>query len=205
MRSIYLLCLSIFLFAATSITYAQSFEITPFSGYTFGNSVNIPGGKARIGPGHTFGGLVGFSVSDVLGFELLYSRQHSRITAQSDDLTEDVRSEGAVTYILGGSNRRLPIVPDVFDVFGGAKLGAVVFSSRDKEFTTDTRFAVGGTVGMNYFFSEVIGLRIGANVYFPVVNAGASLWWGGGGPQVGLTSWSPLIQFNLLGGITFRL
>ncbi len=62
---------------------AQSIEITPFTGYTFDHSFPIFAGRARLGGGQTFGGMLGFQINDFLEIETLYSYQNGTSTARS--------------------------------------------------------------------------------------------------------------------------
>ena len=184
----------------------QSVELSPFSGYTFGHSFHISGGKAKIGPGHTFGGTLEIPVRENVNLGLLYSRHHSWVSAQSTELPEPFRSDAAITYVLAGLNAYEEVVPKHILFYGGVKGGLGIISSGDDQFNTKTYFSVGGLIGTKYFINNRIGLRIGMNIYLPVVNAGASLWWGPGtGTQVGISSWSPIVQLNLQGGLVIKL
>lgn len=198
---IYLLA---FLFTGNHLN-AQSIQLTPYSGYTFSSSTNIDGGKAKISGGHTFGGIVTFSISDYYDVEILYSRHINEVSARSTFFTEDFRSEAAYNYILGGVNRVYKVPGTGLKFHGGTKIGAAILTSLQDEFSNRTNFAVGLEVGMTYLLSDFIGLRLGANVKAPITGTGVNLWWGSGsGPQVGLSSWAPIVQFNLLGGLVLN-
>jgi len=196
----------IFFFFELTVVCGQSIELTAFSGYTFGHSFDIKGGSAKIGAGHTFGGILEIPVAENLNIGLIYSRQQSLVTAQSTELPDYFRSDAAITYILAGAGRTMEAVPEKVLFYGGLKGGVGIISSRDDQFNSKTYFSVSGSLGTKYFINEKIGLRIGMNIYFPVVNAGANIWWGiGNGPQVGISGWSPIVQFNLLGGLVIKL
>lgn len=69
-----------------------------------------------------------------------------------------------------------------------------------------TRFAVGLNVGGAYYFTEQLGLRIQANLNAPVTDIGANLWWSpGSGIDVGVSSYTPVLQFGFTGGLVVRL
>jgi hypothetical protein len=198
---IYLLA---FLFIGNHLS-AQSIQLTPYSGYTFSSSTNIDGGKAKISGGHTFGGIFTFVISDYYDVEILYSRHINEVSARSTFFTEDFRSEAAYNYILGGINRAYPLPGTGLKFHGGTKIGAAILTFNDGDYSTQTNFAVGLEVGMTYLVNDFIGLRLGANVKAPITGTGVNLWWGSGsGPQVGLSSWAPIVQFNLLGGLVFN-
>lgn len=186
--------------------FSQSIQLSPYSGFTFSNKISIDGGIAKISGGHTFGGIVTVTLPINYDFEILYSRHINEVTASSTMLLDEFRSDAAYNYILAGFNRIIRIPNTGLKVYGGPKFGASILSSIDDKFSTRTKFAVALDAGMVYMVNDIIGLRLGANVKAPIVNSGVNLWWGiGSGPQVGLSSWSPIVQFNFLGGIVINL
>jgi hypothetical protein len=186
--------------------FSQSIQLSPYSGYTFSNKISIDGGTAKISGGHTFGGILTVALPINYNFEILYSRHINEVTASSTMLVEDFRSDAAYNYILAGFNRIIHIPNTGLKFYGGPKFGATILSSIDDKFSTRTNFAVALDAGMVLMVNNFIGLRVGANVKAPIVNSGVNLWWGtGSGPQVGVSSWSPIAQFNLLGGIVINI
>ncbi len=183
---------------------AQSVEIFGFSGYTFGDKFPISGGSAKIYDGHTYGGALAYNVSETYAFELMYSRQDSRVTAFSNYLNLDMDELMATNYILAGSNRLIPL-SEKATLFSGIKLGAVIFSSKNNAFDDVTKFAAGFNGGFKTTFTENFGFRIQANLNFPITDMGASLWWSsGGGTSVGVSSYTPVIQFGFTGGVVYQ-
>jgi len=184
---------------------AQTVEITPFTGYTFDHSFPIFGGRARLGGGQTFGGMLGFRVNDFLEVETLYSFQNGTSTARSTAIQNDVRASTNVHYAMIGANRLFPTSPQMA-FFTGAKVGAGILSFPEGDYRDISRFTVGLNGGVKYFVSDNVGLRVQANLMMPISNVGASLWWSpGGGTQVGLNSWSSVIQFGFTGALVFRI
>jgi hypothetical protein len=184
---------------------AQSLEIFGFSGYTFGDKLPISGGTAKIYDGHTYGVAVAYDVSETYAFELMYSRQDSRVTAFSTFLNLDVDEPISTNFILAGSNRLIPL-SEKATLFSGVKLGAVIYSSKDDAFDDVTKFAAGINGGFKTTFTENFGFRIQANLNFPITDVGASLWWSsGGGTSVGVSSYTPVLHFGFTGGLVYRL
>lgn len=205
MKKTYLSLLLVGLFFQFSLR-AQQFELTPFSGYTFKHSFDIYGGEAAIEDGHTFGGMLGFLLSPNYALELLYSRQLANVTARSAFLGERFREDAAISYILVGGSRVFPSASSKAQFTSGLKLGVGILSSPDNAFSDEVKFAASGNFGFKYFFVEQVGLSLGSRIFFPIIDTGASLWWSpGGGTQVGVSTWSPIVQLNLYGGLVFRL
>ncbi len=184
---------------------SQSIDVFAFSGYTFADKFPISGGSAKIHGGHTFGGSVSYNLSEYYAFEILYSRQESRATAYSSYLNIDTDEPISVNYILAGGNRLAPI-SDQASFYGGVKLGAVVYAAKLNTRDNITKFAAGLSGGFKYALNNNIGLRLQANLNFPIIDAGASLWWSpGSGVDVGVSSYTPIMQFGFTGGLVFML
>ncbi|WP_417588331.1 hypothetical protein [Owenweeksia hongkongensis] len=187
---------------------AQKIELTPFAGYTFQNKFNISGGKAILRDGATYGITAAFPVGQNNAVELMYSRQETRLEASSylfqdqEDFIRDV----SVNYLMIGGNKILPSVTDDLQFTGGMKIGMAIFDSPSNDFNTITKFAAGLNLGFKYFFSDAIGLRGGMNLNFPITDIGAGIGWSSnGGASVGVSGWSPIVQFAFTGGIAVRL
>jgi len=58
---------------------------------------------------------------------------------------------------------------------------------------------------MKFFINDQMGIKLSGNMLFPIMDVGASLWFGTGGGGVGVSTWSPILQFNFNGGIFFRI
>lgn len=184
---------------------AQSFEITPITGYTFPAGFNISGGRAQLQDGQNWGGNLGYSPNSFVEVELSYNYMGTRATANSNLLSINVDTRTQVHYVTLGVNKLFP-VNEKATFFTGGKLGTGTLAFPNGDYSSQTRFSVGFQGGLKYYASERIGIRAQANLMFPIISSGASLWWSpGGGTAVGVSGWSPIVQFGFLGGIIFRL
>lgn len=191
---------------AGSVISAQNIELTPFVGYTFQNKFAISGGDAKLEDGLTYGATAAFAIGNNNTIELLYSRQETRVVANSIFFDENFVKNAAMNYIMIGGNKVLPSVTDDLQFTGGMKIGMAILGSPEDDFNTVTKFAAGLNLGFKYFFSDAIGLRGGMNLNFPITDIGAGIGWSsGGGTSVGVTGWSPIVQFAFTGGIAVRL
>lgn len=197
--------ITIAILVCSTFTFGQSIEVSLIGGYTFDASVDIRGGRAKIEDGFMGEINVGYGIAETYFIELSYLRQPTVVTARSVYFQDDLVSDAAVNYIYLGTTKRFIIAPKKFNVFGGLRAGASIVNSTENKFSTKTRFALGVHTGLNYYFADNLGIKAGANLHFPVVDAGANLWWGSGsGPQVGVSAWMPLIQFNPYAGLILR-
>jgi hypothetical protein len=184
---------------------AQGIEITPMTGYTFAAGFPISGGRAQLGDGQNWGGFLGIGLNDFTEVELSYSYMSTSATASSRNLQLDVNTTAQIHYAMIGGNRLFP-VSEKATFFAGGKLGTGTIAFPNRDYRNQTRFSVGFQGGVRVYPSERIGLRVQANLMFPILSSGASLWWSpGGGTAVGITGWSPLVQFGFTGGLIFRL
>ena len=194
-------CKLLFIFLLTSSSlFAQNVELTPFSGYTFKSSLDIRGGEASLADGLTNGLILGIGFSEHIELELLYSRQETEASAYSYLINERPNSDAVATYGLIGLNRIGEINP-ALKYFGGLKIGVAALTSNDNKFGDIIKFGVSFGGGLKYYFTEKIGLRFGANLYAPVTGAGAGLWFSNQGASVSVSTYSPIVQFNLQGGL----
>lgn len=180
-------------------------EVTGFGGYTFKNSFSIYGGQGTVGDGGTFGGSLAVGLRDGMDIEFYYSRQESTLSAFSSFDNINFQEPGNVSYwMLGGVKNFQSNNPDLY-FFTAVRLGGVTFSTKDKTPDNVTKFAASFGAGVKYFLSDNMGIKISGNMLLPIFDAGASLWFGGGGGGVGVSTWSPILQFNFNGGIFFRI
>ena len=180
-------------------------EITGFGGYTFKNSFDIVGGKATIGDGFTYGGSLAFGFRSDMDVEFYYSRQESTLSARSTLFTSDLVTEGNVSYWMLGGVKNFETMNPSLNFYGVARIGGVTFSSKEDSIDSETKFAASFGGGMKYLISDQVGIKISGNVLFPIMDVGANLWFGTGGAGVGVSSWSPIVQFNFNGGVFIRI
>tara|TARA_B100000780_G_C21110113_1_gene448531 strand:- start:28 stop:648 length:621 start_codon:yes stop_codon:yes gene_type:complete len=197
----------ILLISIATLGFSQGqVEISAFSGYTFKSEFNISGGDCKVRDGYTGGMSLGFYVDDNYSIDIMYTRQRSQLRAQSIFLDEVYRDNISINYILIGGNRLFTSIDDDFQPYGGIKIGAVIIDYTDPSQNQIVKFAANANLGVKYYLSDVLGLKAGMNLSFPITDAGASLGWSsGGGTSVGVSTWSPIAQFAFLGGITVRL
>lgn len=198
--------LVVLLILTGGILSAQSIELIPFAGYTFRNRVYITGGEVEMSDGVTYGATIRFNIQQYNYVELFYSYQETVITASSIYFTpsQTYRSPGSWNYILIGSTQKAPI-NDAIEGYGGLKLGAGWLSAEESS-SDEVRFSVGATAGLDFFITESIGIQVGMHLLFPITGVGAGFGWSsGGGTSVGVTGWSPVVQFGFDGGLVFRI
>jgi hypothetical protein len=68
-----------------------------------------------------------------------------------------------------------------------------------------TKFAWGAKLGLNFWASESLGIKIQTGLNSAVQGAGGGLYFGTGGVGAGVSTYSTFYQFYVGGGLTFKM
>jgi hypothetical protein len=200
-----LLAAAIFLLLISSSGWAQQhrLEITPFAGYQFLGKTNVfyknTSGDLDIKDSEIFGFSINVPAAYGAEIELFYSRQDSRLDFRRAFGTKETLFDMSVEYFQIGALRGIQqgnLLP-----FGVVTLGATHFNPKDDDFSSEWRFSFTFGLGGKVYLSERIGLRLQGTLLMPIQWAGGSVWFGTGGPGVGVNAGSSLIQIDVRGGL----
>jgi len=197
--------ISITFMLSVFLNHAQQLEFAGGYGYTFGARAPILGGNARISDGALFHLGVNYFLYDDYSIEVSYNYQELIGSAKSSFWNFDVRDNIRINYVLLGGNRHFD-ASDKLIFYSGLKAGILNISSIQNNFRSRTKLAVGLNGGARYLFTEHLGCKMQFQLFFPITDVGASLWWSPGeGTSVGVTSSSPFAQFGTFVGLFYRL
>jgi len=143
---------------------AQSVQITPFVGYAFGGSVRdtVLEESRSFDAALAYGGSLNFSISPTWRFELLYSRQPTKLAnglGPSLDVTIE-RYLGGFQEEKGEGNVRW---------FGTVWFGATRFVPGPGGFDSATKFSAAVGLGVKTFPVKNVGLRFEARGFYTLV------------------------------------
>jgi len=143
---------------------AQSVQITPFVGYAFGGSVRDTAldESRSFDAALDYGGSLSFPISQSWRFELLYSRQATKLAnglGPSLDVTIE-RYLGGFQEEKGEGNVRW---------FGTVWLGATRFVPGLGGYDSPTKFGAGVGLGVKTFPVKNVGLRFEARGFYTLV------------------------------------
>jgi opacity protein-like surface antigen len=146
---------------------AQSVEINPFVGYDFGGSARDAAldQQRSFDASLAYGGTLSFPISPGWRFELLYSRQDTRLgggLSPSFDVAIE-RYLGGFQEEKGEGNVRW---------IGSAWLGATRFIPGLGGFDSVTKFGAGVGLGVKLFFAKNLGLRLETRALYTLVKGG---------------------------------
>lgn len=185
---------------------AQTTDIYAFTGYTTSSSFDIYGGKAYVRDGSTSGVAITVNVHHDYSVQAEYSNMITQVRANSFYFNDQYSEYAHIHYVLLGGQRVIAAKNDKLKFFGGVKFGLFILDFDNPTLSSYTRFAAGLGGGMKLDFNRYVGMRAGIDFKFPITNVGASLGWSsGGGTYVGVSGWSPILQFGINAGIFVRL
>jgi opacity protein-like surface antigen len=139
-------------------------QITPFASYAFGGSVRdaVLDDKRSFDAALAYGGALSFPMSEGWRFELLYSRQPTKLAGglgPSFDVTIERYLAGFQEEKGEGKARW----------FGSVWLGATRFVPGLDGFDSETKFGGGVGLGVKTFFAKNVGLRLEGRGFYTLV------------------------------------
>ena len=146
---------------------AQSVQITPFVGYAFGGSVRdtVLDESRSFDAALAYGGTLNFAISESWRFELLYSRQETKISGNGLSPSFDVTIE---RYLAGFQEEK---GEGNIRYFGTFWLGATRFVPGLAGYDAETRFGGGVGLGVKTFPVKNVGLRFEARGFYTLVKS----------------------------------
>ncbi|MFV0377431.1 MAG: hypothetical protein ACK5JD_09035 [Mangrovibacterium sp.] len=199
MKKLLVVCFCCLLYSPVLI--AQHMEFVPTAGYTFADKFHIPGGRAKIGDGFTYGGMLSYVANPRLSIDLTFSRTDCDSWALWKD--SEYRGRMSSNYLLIGTSKYFPLNQEA-RFFTGAGIGMGIFAGKDDDMGSATKFAWGVKAGFKYDLSPNAGFILQANLDSPVGDVYGDLWLSSSGPSVGISSSSPFLQFGFTGGFVIR-
>ena len=113
-----------------------------------------------------------------------------------------------IDYAMIGGDRHFAPPHSKAEGYGGLFLGMAFLGAKNPEngnHNTASKFAWGFRLGTNIWASEKVGIKLQAQLLSISQGAGGGLYFGTGGVGAGVSSYSSVYQFQLGGGLTFKL
>jgi hypothetical protein len=210
-----LLVIIVLLFSGNVSVYSQArrVELTPFGGYLLGGSIKFYEGKFKIEDNACYGGNLAFEVHKGTFVELSYTRMdtkgdwhpYSNYSIQYPDKTVNL----AVNYLQIGSLSEFPLDNDKVRPYGTFTLGTTWLHPKEGSASDEWLFAFAAGLGLKYFFSDRVGIRIQARLLLPVIYNGSGFYLGvgtgGASSGVYVSSTTPIVQGDFTGGLIIAL
>lgn len=206
-------CLLVFI---PSLSRAQNsrVEITPYGGYMLAGSVKFYQGKLKIHDNASYGGVLSIRMTNSTLVEFTYLRLDSKADWQpyreySIDYPEVLDVGIGQNYLQVGAVNEVVLDNDQLRPYGTYSLGATWLHAKDADVPDEWFFSVTAGLGLKYYFTDRIGIRLQARLLLPLVFDGAGFYMGigtgGASTGVGVTSYAPLVQGDFTGGLIIQL
>jgi hypothetical protein len=193
-----------------SLSQGRQIELTPFVGYQFGGNMKFYQGKIKVDNGMNYGLAASIDIRYGVKAEFFYSRAATRGKWNPylgfENTFPPVNFDLAINYFQVGSVKEF--MHDDIRPFGSLTLGAVWFDPKNT--VSDQWFfsiSLGG--GLKYYFTDRIGIRLQGRLLLPMVFSGVGLYagigTGGVSTGAGLSSWAPIVQGDITGGVIIVL
>ena len=194
------LSLSLLLFIVSFTVMAQSIEITPQYGYQIGSKYSYYGGYIKLSSSDQYGFTASINTGSDIEVEFFWVHQSTDVRIKDRDfLQESFLTDVTVNHYQLGAIHTFGDRDDVLPFFG-MSLGWSTFNPDDKLYDSSTKFTIGISGGLKYFFSDHIGIRLQTQLLMPIEWGGVYFSSGGGS---GVSAGGTLLQLNFSGGLIF--
>jgi len=165
--------------------------------------------EGSISDGFQYGGGIEILPIPTTGIEISYMRLDSKLDLYYYDgaLGSDILFNLAHNYIFIGGNQYLKVNPKI-EPYAGMQLGMAVYTAENPTTSnseTETKFAWGIKAGLNIWLSEKVGLKMQTQLLSAVQAIGGGIYFGTGGSGAAVSGFSTYYQFNVGGGLVFKL
>ena len=194
---------SVILFIAAA-GYSQHLSLNAFGGFTFRDKINWGNAYTYINEG----GILGASLEGVnargSGIELLYQYQSTGTptTVYGPINNTTYNANSVISYLLLNFEQYYMENPKI-QPYGGIGLGAAFYQSDYKGSsgagsTSATKFAWDLKAGVKFKATDVIGIKIGAQLLGSAQATGTAFYYG-----YAYTTYATILQFGFTGGLVF--
>jgi hypothetical protein len=164
--------------------------------------------EGSIEGGFEYGGGLEVLPAPYIGVEFTYLRLDTKAPLEYyDNAIKFTTFNLASNYLFLGFNKYVNLNPKV-EPYAGLMLGMAIYNVENPENSNTgsaTKFAWGLKAGSNIWVNERVGLKLQAQLLSAVQAIGGGVYFGTGGAGAGVSGFSTYYQFNLGGGLVFRL
>lgn len=209
------MCIAIVLFTGLyTVSNAQNMRFNAYTNYVFDDNHvdsyfdNSNYYRGEIKGGFQWGAGLEYLVSDNRSVELQYLRQDCIAPMEyfSNGIKYNDFKLGMNYIMLVGNNYFQG--NDMFEPYFGVGIGMAIINIKNPITTGDStkeKLAWNAKLGTNIWLTEGIGIKLQAQLLSAVQSVGGGFYFGTGGPGVGVSTNSTLYQFELGGGLVFKL
>ena len=158
--------------------------------------------------GFQYGGGLEVLPAPAIGVEISYLRLDSKAPMEYyNDGIQYTDFDLAQNWLFLGFNKYLPVNPKL-EPFAGIQLGMDILNVENPDngnTGSATKFAWGIKAGAHVWVNEKVGLKLQLGLMSAVQAMGGGVYFGTGGAGAGISGFSTYYQFNLGGGLVFKV
>ena len=158
--------------------------------------------------GFQYGGGLEVMPYPALGVEITYLRLDSKAPMEYyDDGITYTTFDIAQNWVFLSMNKYVP-VNEMLEPYAGMQIGMDIinlFNPDNGNTDNATKLAWGIKAGANIWASEKVGIKLQLGLMSAVQAVGGGFYFGTGGAGAGLSGFSSYYQFNIGGGMVFRV
>jgi outer membrane protein W len=202
LKTILVLTISIFINNTIS---AQTVELTAAYGYQFGSKSEYGWNEyVKFDEGDQYSFTIGVDMFQGVMTEVTYTHQSTSIIQKDNELGTEKLMDLNADWIMVGASKYL--TKDKLRPFIGGGLGMAIFNPNNeipRVGRVDTKFylAFSAKAGVNYMFTEQLGINVQGNLMIPIQWGGVYIGTGG----AGLSGSSNILVGGFSGGLVYRL
>jgi opacity protein-like surface antigen len=188
-----------------SVAQSARVEITPFGGYLLGGSVKFYEGKFKIENAASYGAMLAVKARGGNFVELSYTRMDSKGYWEPYynyiiDLPADT-FDIAMNYLQINSLNEFNLDNESIKPYGTAGMGASWIHPKEGDANDEWMFTFNAALGLKYFFSDRIGIRLQARMILPMIFNGGGFYFGYGSGGAYVSSTTTMVQGDFTGGL----
>ena len=193
--------LSILFISSQAIIAQPAITLEAFGGWLWTGSAGY-NGSIKVGDEGNYGVRGGVSPRSQMVVEFEWNHTETNLQWYDFVTQENYREDVIMNYYMLGFNQELtegPAIP-----FGIFNIGIMNMKGQKINFS-ENWFTIGLGGGLKYYFSDRIGIRLQARLFFPMQFAGIGIGCGSGGCGTAATGYVTAIQGDFTGGVILKL
>ena len=198
-----IIAMILFVIFISAESVVAQIEINGYTGYVPGSKTayNYSGYRLRIDGSQNFG--AGLGLNTPVGMIEFNYMGYASSLSQDGGITELVPKQPInINYYQIGILKPLIENKDLIP-YGMFTLGASQF--KPEEYNEVWRFSVAAGLGVRYFFTPLLGVRLQARLLMPLYFGGVGFGCGSGGCGSGAYFGVEIFQGDFTGGVVFRI
>lgn len=187
---------------------SQEIQINPYANYFMAGRLNGYEADALFENGPDFGLGLSYGLGRGKNIEVSYTIAASSAALRRNDIgTISEETNMTFGYIQAGYVQDIMLKKPQADIrpFGLFTIGAAYLNPEDASYSTVWRFAAAIGGGLKYFITDRVGLRVQARMLMPLFFEGGGFYCGSGGCGAGVSTFTPLVQGDVGGGVVIKL